>query len=56
MGTYTSEDTNQIMEIDAYVIPFSVNPDSRQAKNIPSDHGTKMTIFPDSGASEDLSI
>ena len=48
-GSDTSEDTNQIMEIDAYVILFSPNPDPRQAKNILSDHSTKITIFPDSG-------
>ena len=39
-GMYTSEETNQIMEIDTYVIPFLPKLD-------PSVHGTKMMIFPD---------
>ena len=48
MGSYTSEDTNQIKEIDADVVSFSPKPDPRQAKDIPSNHSTKMTIFPKS--------
>ena len=44
-GTYTSEDTSQIREIDA----FLTKPDSRQAKDISCDHGCRMTIFPDCG-------
>ena len=50
MGTYTAKDTNQIMEIEAYVVPFSPKPDPRQARDIPRNRSTKMTIFPDSGA------
>ena len=33
-----------------YVVPFSPKPDSRQARDIPRNHSTKMAIFPDSGA------
>ena len=49
-GTYTSKDTSQIKEIDAYVVQFSQKPDPRQAKGIPSNHDTRMTIFLESGA------
>ena len=49
-GTYTVKDTSQIMEIKAYVIPFSPKPDPRQARDIPKNCSTKMAIFPDSGA------
>ena len=41
---------DQIKEIDAYVVPFSPKPDPRQARDIPRGHNTRMTIFPDSGA------
>ena len=49
-NTYTSEDTSQIREIGAYIVPFSPKPDPRQTRDIPSDHGTRMMIFPNSGA------
>ena len=49
-GTYTAKDTSQIMEIEAYVVPFSPKPEPRQARDIPRNHSTKMAIFPDSGA------
>ena len=45
-GTYMAKDTGQIMEIEAYVIPFSPKPDPWQAKDIPRNHSTKMAIFP----------
>ena len=45
-GTHTAKDTSQIMEIEAYVVPFSPKPDPRQARN----RSIKMAIFPDSGA------
>ena len=45
-GTYTSKDTDQIKEIDAYIVPFSPKPDPREARDIPSGHSTRMTIFP----------
>ena len=44
-GHKTSEDVSEIMETDTYIIPFSPNQDARQAKNILSDHSTKMMIF-----------
>ena len=50
MGTYTVKDTSQIMEIEAYVVPFSPKPDPRQARDTPRNRSTKMAIFPDSGA------
>ena len=49
-GTYTAKDTSRIMETEAYVIPFSPNPDPRQARDIPRNRSTKIAIFPDSGA------
>ena len=49
-GTYTAKDTNQIMEIEAYTVPFSPKPDPRQARDIPRNRSTKMAIFPYSGA------
>ena len=49
-GTYTFIEVNQIMGTDAYVISFSPNPDPRQAWDISSDQGTKITIFPYTGA------
>ena len=49
-GTYTAKDTSQIMEIEAYVVPFSPKPDPRQARDVPRNRSTKMAIFPNSGA------
>ena len=49
-GTYTPKVTGQIREIDTYIVPFLPKPDPRQARDIPSSCSTKMTIFPDSGA------
>ena len=49
-GAYTAKDMSQIMEIEAYVVPFSPKPDPRQARDIPRNHSTKMMIFPNSGA------
>ena len=49
-GTYMAKDTSQIMEIEAYVIPFLPKPDPRQAWDIPRIRSTKNAIFPDSGA------
>ena len=40
-----------IIEIDAIVRPFSTIPETRRACNIPDNAGTKLKIFPDSGAS-----
>ena len=42
--TYRSEDKRQIMETDAYIIPFSPNLDPRQVNDIPTDPCTKMII------------
>ena len=44
------------MEIDAYVVPFLPKQDPRQAKDIPNDHGTRMMIFPNSGAPIGLGV
>ena len=49
-GTYTVKYTSQIMEIEAYVIPFSPKPNPRQTRDILRNRSTKMAIFPDSGA------
>ena len=49
-GTYTAKDTSQMMEIEAYIVPFSPKPDPRQARDIPKNRSTKMAIFPNSGA------
>ena len=49
-GTYTFKDKGQIREIDTYIVPFSPKMDPRQARDIPSSRSTRMTIFPDSGA------
>ena len=49
-GIYTAKDTSQIMEIEAYVVPFSPKPDPRQARDIPRNRSSKMAIFPYSGA------
>ena len=48
--TYIFKDTGQIREIDAYIIPFSPKPDPRQARDIPCGCSTRMTIFPNRGA------
>ena len=37
------------MKIEAYVIPFLPKPDPGQTRDIPRNHSTKMTIFPNSG-------
>ena len=50
MGTYTAKNTSQLMEIEAYIVPFSPKPDPRQARDIPRIRSTKMVIFPDSRA------
>ena len=49
-GTYTAKDTSQIMEIEAYVVPFLPKPDPRQTRDIPRNRSTKIAIFLDSGA------
>ena len=49
-GTFMSTDSEQVMEINASVIPFSPKLDPRRAVNIPSDHSTTLKVFLNSGA------
>ena len=49
-GTFMSTDGDQVTEMNASVILFSLKPDPRQAVNIPSNHRTTLMVFPDNCA------